>query len=448
MIEPALPKEFSQPVRIGEGAFGSVYRVKQSALDRLVAVKIITEKDAKSRKKLLKEARVQARIEAQCIPQVFDAFEWKGKHVCIVMQWIKGVSLSSLLQTDLSVEERFSLATAFLKSLAELHRLKFAHRDLKPENILFTSEGETFLVDFGFTKDVLNGERSMSMNIKGTPAYMAPEVWECGGDIDFFKADIFSAGRIISKIIKHSKIELLSPLLKVNPDERLEDANAALLHWLNGIEEIKLECGWKKQVEKILNENLSNRLLLSAKQLIYNGRFDESYPHLVECLEIDPENREALQLVREFSQRKKKHRMRCAVSKVSAFLAVIIFLVLSFLAGKQSAGNPQAVALEKTEEFRISFLPERSYRDFQNFPVTFKTVDSPKSLKARLNFVLQSEGYTVKIGNEKLNEEDLQKGIEIAQGAHWLTVYNSDMSVARNERIELLPFQVRYIKLP
>ena len=124
---PKLPKGFSHPMRIGEGGFASVYRVRQQALDRWVAIKFIHEKNRDKRTELLKEAKVQARIRTDCIPQIYDAFEWH-QNVCIVMQWIKGVSLATLLESSFSVEEKILLAQGFIAALANLHSLGFAHQ--------------------------------------------------------------------------------------------------------------------------------------------------------------------------------------------------------------------------------------------------------------------------------------------------------------------------------
>jgi len=82
---------------IGEGSFSSVYRVRQKILDRWVAVKILHEKDRERRLELLNEARNQAQMSIACIPAVYDAFA-QGQQLFIVMEWIKGASLQSLLE--------------------------------------------------------------------------------------------------------------------------------------------------------------------------------------------------------------------------------------------------------------------------------------------------------------------------------------------------------------
>ncbi len=108
---PRLPKGFSHPMVIGAGSFSSVYRARQRALDRWVAIKILPEKNPVIRQTLLKEAQVQAQLNAPCIPAVYDAFEW-DQQVCIVMQWIKGISLKTILDENPNSEQRHLIAVA------------------------------------------------------------------------------------------------------------------------------------------------------------------------------------------------------------------------------------------------------------------------------------------------------------------------------------------------
>ncbi len=454
MIIPDLPKEFSHPVCVGVGAFGSVYRVKQSALDRLVAVKIIKETDAVVRGKLLREARIQARIDAKCIPQVYDAFEWKRKNVFIVMQWIKGVSLSKLLETDLSTPERFSIAEAFLTSLAELHSLNFAHRDLKPDNILLSCCGKAFLVDFGFTKDVLNGDISLSMNIKGTPAYMAPELWaNGGGDMDHVRADLFSAGRILAQIIGDPHSDLLDMFMKQDPRKRPEHGAAALCLWKERVKEFNLDTSWRERVVELANSHISRRLLFSAKQLMYNGRFNEGYLHLVECLEFDSENREALDAIHDFSRVKKNHRFKYLVSRIASVLVVVFFLILSFIAGKRSSGSIASIDVGfRKDRDRMVFLdkknhPSASAREMVEFELMDTHLDN--SFSAKVVFISDRQGYTVRIGDKSIRDQkQLRRGVEIEHGTHQITVYDSENRMVRNKSVEVLPFQTRHVRIP
>jgi serine/threonine-protein kinase len=197
---PRLPPGFTHPILTGEGAFSTVYRARQTSLDRWVALKIIAEKDRLRRNELLSEAKTQANIHLDCIPQIYDTFEW-DKRIFIVMQWLKGISLREILDDFPSINCRHRIADSLVNSIVKLHEQGFAHRDLKPENVFISPDYGIFLVDFGFTKNIIDGKKSMSGTIKGTPAYMAPELWSSSETIDPLRSDLFSLGRFLKNCI-------------------------------------------------------------------------------------------------------------------------------------------------------------------------------------------------------------------------------------------------------
>lgn len=216
---------------LGEGAFASVFRVRQTALDRLVAIKVLHEKDPAKKRDLVKEATTQARIRADCIPQVYHVFEWRSR-VCIVMEWIKGVSLSSLIAHFPAAEERLWLADHVIRSLSALHTLGFAHRDLKPENILVSPDKGVMLVDFGFTKNVIDGQQSISGVVKGTPAYMAPELWTGGCAADPMRCDVFAAGKIVRDILSEDVCpSFTAQCISDDPSRRPSSGSEMLALW-------------------------------------------------------------------------------------------------------------------------------------------------------------------------------------------------------------------------
>ena len=181
---PKFPPGFSHPMHIGTGAFASVYRVRQTVLERWVALKFVFEKNPHRRRELLGEAQTQAKLHAECVPRIYDAFEWR-QSVCIVMEWIRGVSLAEVLTSDLSLDDRIRMAGSLIRALAEIHARGFAHRDLKPENVLAAPDHGLYLVDFGFSRNIAEQHRSSVNVAKGTPAYMAPELWTLGAPLGF-----------------------------------------------------------------------------------------------------------------------------------------------------------------------------------------------------------------------------------------------------------------------
>ncbi|MDG5816993.1 serine/threonine-protein kinase [Chitinispirillales bacterium ANBcel5] len=451
MVIPDLPKGFSHPVRIGEGAFGSVYRAHQWALDRHVAIKIIHESDSKKRKELLNEAKIQASIALKCIPQVYDAFERK-KCVYIIMQWIKGVSLKTLLENKLLAQDRFQLAQKVLLSLSELHALSFAHRDLKPSNILIASTGECYLIDFGFSKEVKGLQNSTFNKTQGTPAYMAPEVWLRGEGVDHIRADVYSAGKIVSEILEHddSYTNSLSPLLEENPEKRLRSAKEAL-ECFSEINSVSVDnhYTWPQTVQTLSNQNFSHCLMLAAKQLMYTARFDEAYLLVVECLEIDPENTEALKIINSFSGSKKKHILKRRVSLTGAFLTLIALLLLSFFAGKQSVKH-ESVSIDKEKE-RISLGETYSQKVTsirERMPFRSDPVRVSKSLTSVLYVNNLEDWNRVTVNQTTVNKEKLLSGLKLEQGSHLVRIFNKTDTMIWEKQVTLLPFQNKTVRVP
>lgn len=437
---PKLPRGFSHPMRIGEGAFASVYRVRQKALDRWVAIKFIHQRNRKKRNDLLREAKVQAKIRSECIPQIYDAFEWR-ESVCIIMQWIKGVSLATLLESFLTSEEKISLAGGFITSLANLHSLGFAHRDLKPANILISPENGIYLVDFGFTKNVLDGTRSVAMTAKGTPAYMAPEIWKFGSNVDLMRADIYSAGKILHQLLSSTHAHSFTEqLLEENPDRRPGSGLELLKLWKAADWYSPAETEWGKIAADPTSELLSVKLLLAAKELMYLHRYDEAYWLLVESLEENADNGEALEMIDRFpKQSRKRKNITLYGSAISAVAAAIIS---AFLMGRKARDGFEPVIYSSGQEIRnlLSINKESALLPLKE--------DSIRT--GLISGYLAVEGYNG--GVLTINEipwsgslDELRSGIKLPGGVHELALIDNNGKIRWYHRVSLLPFQKKVV---
>ncbi|HMD69129.1 MAG TPA: serine/threonine-protein kinase [Chitinivibrionales bacterium] len=332
---PRLPTGYSHPMRVGEGAFASVYRVRQTALDRLVAIKVLHEKDPAKKRDIMKEATTQARIRADCIPQVYHVFEWRSQ-VCIVMEWIKGVSLSSLVAHFPSTEERLWLADHMIRSLAALHTLGFAHRDLKPENILVSPDKGVMFVDFGFTKNVSDGRQSVSGIVKGTPAYMAPELWTGGQGVDPLRCDVFAAGRILHDIVPGEPYAaFLAGCTRDDPSKRPASGSEMLALWQRTAMHVG-QPNWRRLSQALSSEQLSVKLAAAARLLLHGGREDEAYWLLVESIEENPKNTEAVGLMNSFPKYVQRKRIRRRIGYAAVASACACLLLFAFAVGRRS----------------------------------------------------------------------------------------------------------------
>lgn len=450
---PRLPHGFSHPMLIGEGGFSSVYRVRQIALDRWVALKIIHEHDPHKRQELLREAKIQAGIKAVCIPQIYDSFEKHGS-VFIVMEWIRGISLAAMLENssvdELSLEHRFWITEGILRALAELHTLKFAHRDLKPANIIISPENGIYLVDFGLSKMVFGSDaRTVTGVVKGTPAYMAPELWQKKDSIDYLCADVYSVGKILRQVLpSDSGARITSALLEDDPSLRIKDGGAALDLWQKITGEQKTLPHWGKIASQLNSELLAKRLFLSAKELLYASREDEAYWLLVECLEQNPNHADALSLMNSFPEHLRRRRIRRMIG--TALISSIILLLFCVIIMFSSFFDSQV--FRHYSEPSLPKMPKLDFRKYgflNHLEIPFRQdVSSSRNLCGKVKFVLIPDSGKLYIdGRVQPDTFIVSKVVDLDYGVHSVIWVNPDGSILWKEHVRLLPFQIRQISI-
>lgn len=195
---------------IGQGGFATVYRARDTELDRWVALKELKPillQDTGWVQRFRREARAIARLDHPRIVTVYDVAEI-AQRLFIVMRLVDGPSLEELIvrQGLLSWPEAVEIISALAEGLDYAHSHGVLHRDLKPANILIDPGRGPQLTDFGLAK--LTGEHSLSLSasgsVVGTPHYIAPEVWEGHGATA--QADIYALGCILYEMITGEKI--------------------------------------------------------------------------------------------------------------------------------------------------------------------------------------------------------------------------------------------------
>jgi serine/threonine protein kinase len=215
MLAKAFPQfEILEP--LGAGGMGRVYKVRQSHLDRLAALKILPPELASDPawvERFHREARALARLNHPHIVQVFDfgeapSLDGKAPLPYLCMEFVDGVNLRQAMQAGtLTAREALAIVPKLCDALQYAHEQGVLHRDLKPENILMDDEGRVKIADFGLAKFV-HGEKGgqpsftltqTGMNM-GTAAYMAPEQIEHPQDVDH-RADIYSLGVVFYEML-------------------------------------------------------------------------------------------------------------------------------------------------------------------------------------------------------------------------------------------------------
>jgi serine/threonine protein kinase/tetratricopeptide (TPR) repeat protein len=177
-----MPREFGDYElleEIGRGGQGVVFRAWQKSLNRTVAVKIIGIGQLTTSahlKRLRREAEAAAKLNHPGIVPVYEVGEREGTYY-FSMRFVEGDCLDEVVSRgSISVRDAAELMAKIARTVHYAHEHGILHRDIKPGNILLDANGEPHLTDFGLARLVEHGSTvTGSLEIMGTPSYMAPE---------------------------------------------------------------------------------------------------------------------------------------------------------------------------------------------------------------------------------------------------------------------------------
>ena len=217
---------------LGRGGMGEVYRGWDTALERPVAIKVLSVDHPQARERFLREARAQAKVRHPNVVPIHFVGSQDGR-VFLSMDLVEGASMAERLKdAPIPIDEALDVADAVAEALAEGQKSGLIHRDVKPSNVLRTREGRILLADFGLAKAVGGGETARREDaggdgregreaaedeaasgatssiepvlthhgaIVGTPAYIAPEQTR-PGPTDH-RADMYALGVTVYEMI-------------------------------------------------------------------------------------------------------------------------------------------------------------------------------------------------------------------------------------------------------
>jgi serine/threonine protein kinase/Tfp pilus assembly protein PilF len=195
--------------KLGEGGMGVVYLAEDQHLARRVAIKFLTSTDHHYRARFIREARAVSALTHQNIAIVHDYGETSTGQPFLVMEFVKGKSLSQMLEEGLTLRRSVEIVSSIAEAIAEAHHHGIVHRDIKPSNILVNERGVVKVLDFGLVKHLFDppssevdldaqtiySTQTRSDVIVGTPLYLSPEQ-ATGKQIDG-RSDIFALGALL-----------------------------------------------------------------------------------------------------------------------------------------------------------------------------------------------------------------------------------------------------------
>jgi serine/threonine-protein kinase len=277
MLRWATADDYDVLSALGRGTFGTVWRVRDLALEREVALKMLhpsVAKDDVAVSRFRREARLAAQLAHPAIVPIYD-WDQRQDVAWYTMELAEGGSVADLVKRSgpRPLAEVAPQIEALLDALAAAHASGIIHRDLKPENVLIDRYRRWRLTDFGIAN--MPGEEAAGPT--GTPAFAAPEqllgeaqgvgvdlfavaaivVYVLTGRAPFGESDSASilgrelAGRFEAEGIPAPILEWVTRGLAPNPEDRFADAGAMLVGWRRAAETAELHerrAGWWRKL--------------------------------------------------------------------------------------------------------------------------------------------------------------------------------------------------------
>ena len=187
-----------------------MYRAFDHWTGRQVAIKVLSSKAAREpqmAERLSREQQALTALKGTAAVEFLDVYRGHNGELCLVMELLKGTNLDAYLQ---EIEERnermelFRVAEIFdpiVDTLEVAHKAGILHRDLKPANVFLLEDGGVRLLDFGMTRLRTSKPLTAEGTVMGSPSFMAPEAWKGQSAGVDHRADVYSLGVILFRVL-------------------------------------------------------------------------------------------------------------------------------------------------------------------------------------------------------------------------------------------------------
>lgn len=339
---------------VGHGGMAVVYRGRDRVLDREVAVKVLHPHLAdreESRLRLQREAIAVAKLRHENILEIYDYSGPEADESYIVTEFIHGPTLREWIEKE--HEPRPAVAAMIVHRLClalwQAHKVAIVHRDIKPENVMIRMEdGSIKLMDFGIAQIIDNKKLTLTGQLIGSPAYMAPELIS-GRPLDT-RTDLFSLGILlyqlatgelpfngrnphevltriadgeyppasqVCSLVDRDLEAIIDRALALNPDERFQSVETFAKELEEYLGEMGLEpasselCEYFRDPEEYVTEldaRVCAALLEQADKAGAAGSTARAIRLLGRVVEIDPDHSGARTMLGRFKARERRSR--------------------------------------------------------------------------------------------------------------------------------------------
>ena len=396
---------------IGHGGMATVYRARDSSLDRFVALKVLhphLQRTSEARARFTREAKSVAKLRHPHILEIYDYSGEDSDETYIAAELLTGPTLKDfvLKQKELPPEIAACIALQLADALGAAHAKGIIHRDVKPENVLIHEDRCVKLTDFGIAYMVDAHTFTVTGQILGSPGHMAPEQVE-GGTCDV-RSDVFSLGTVLYfcatgrlPFIGRNAHHLLKLLLEGEypdplrlrpsvgaelaqimnkslaraPGERYQSAGEMADRLRAFLTDMAIDdpdatlaryLAEPNEVAKELEQHALQRLLVLGAEAAKAGQVSKAQAALSRVLALDDGNDRALKLLGTLGRRRR-------VNLIIALVATALLLSLAgvgYLSWRRSEGGPVETETIPTAEEGAGDTPAETAKASASEPST------------------------------------------------------------------------------